>query len=143
MILCWNCKFWSICNHKFCIKIYVLRNTSDFAKITQKIAQKRAKLNTFHAQKKRKSSQKKYLRENYPNVAQKIWSFRGNPNTGLFGPPYYKKNMPFWSTSYRKKLVFSVHPISENMSLLSSRPGVFNIRCLNWQTAMYSWKYSA
>ena len=61
-----------------------MRNTSGFAKITQKIAQK-----------KRKSSQKKYLRENYPNVAQKIWSFRGNPNTGLFGPPYCKKTCLF------------------------------------------------
>ena len=31
-------------------------------------------------QKKHKSSQKKYLRENYANFAQKIMSFCGNPS---------------------------------------------------------------
>ena len=41
-------------------------------KLRKKIAQNRAKLIAFHAQKLRKSSQKKNLRENSANFAQKI-----------------------------------------------------------------------
>ena len=49
--------------------------TFGFAQITQKNCAK-----TLHAQKMRTNSQKKYLRENYANFAQKILAFRGNPN---------------------------------------------------------------
>ena len=49
------------------------KNISGFAQIAQKKnAQNRAKLIAFHAQKLRKSSQKKKLRENSANFAQKI-----------------------------------------------------------------------
>ena len=86
-----------------CLKSYIFRKTYGFAQIAQKncarlklivscatfaknisglaqIAQKNsAKLIAFHAQKQRKSSQKKNLRENSLNFAQKIQPFRGNP----------------------------------------------------------------
>ena len=56
------------------------QNISGFAQI----AQNRAKLIAFHAQKLRKGSQKKILHENSTNFAQKIQPFRGNPIFNIF-----------------------------------------------------------
>ena len=59
---------------KFCIKIYILRNTSDFALITQKNCANTRKTYSASCAKLRKSY------KNYLNCAHKILSFRGNPS---------------------------------------------------------------
>jgi len=69
-----------ICKSKFCVKINVLLSISGLHNLRKKNCSKTQKFTALHAQEMHKRSQKKYLREICPNYAQKILSFRGNPN---------------------------------------------------------------